>query len=698
MNVTPRLAKILLILLEESEVISVKALAERIGVSKRTVQRELEYIDSDLAPYHLTFRSKAGAGVWLSGSEDDKAALLEELRGDDYYDVSDKEERRKRLLLEILKEKGLKKLYYYASQFQVSEATVSSDLIAIEGWLKEQNLIICRKPGSGVEIQGTEESFRAAIRTFIDENIDTQLLRDSYEVTEESRQLLSFQSNRIGQVLRDDVLKRVVKCIISMESKRVMSLTESSYNGLVLHISIAISRIIQNEIIEPKEFLWEKLENDEDYRLAVEIVHRLEQEFDIEIPDIETAYICLHIKGAKHQSIEWNGQKTVEIERKELMDLVNEMINTFDTDNAFLLKQDNEFIQGLLAHLQPTFIRLIYDMKISNPVLEEIRRTYPDIFEQSRRAAAVIERLIGKTVPEEEIGFLTIHFGAAKVRMEGKQENIRRVKVGIVCASGIGISRLMLSKLDRVFKDRIQMEAYGKNDITPYIIGKTDFFISSISLKDLEADVIQVNPLLNDDDINSIRQKLYHYERIPKKQQEETTFTAELEQVNVLAMQIKTILRYLDVFRISPDVTFPELVDVIARRMSPYGDRQVMIVEAIEEREKIGSQIFAEFGFALLHTRTKGVTRPSFSVCLAKDGASFADPYFKGINVVLIMLLPVDDHIKVNSEILGYISSVLIEDYDFLATIMGGDQSEIETMLSMHLRKFFNQTLAKFSQ
>lgn len=40
----------------------------------------------------------------------------------------------KRLTLEILKEKELRKLFYYSSRFQVSEATISADLEAIEGW------------------------------------------------------------------------------------------------------------------------------------------------------------------------------------------------------------------------------------------------------------------------------------------------------------------------------------------------------------------------------------------------------------------------------------------------------------------------------------------------------------------------------------------------------------------------------------
>ena len=691
MELTPRLKQILLIVLKEGQVIPVKELAARIGVSKRTVQRELEYIGSSLKPYHLTFETKTGKGVWLSGNDEDKKRLLEELLETDNYDVSNREERRKRLILEILKDKGLKKLFYYSSRFQVSEATVSSDLEAIEGWLRGHNLTITRKPGSGIEVNGTEESYRRAIRAFIEENMDTRMLRESYEVKEE----LPAAFGGMGQILKDDILKRVVHCIDGMDDKRVLTLTESSYVGLVLHIAIAMGRIMKNEIIEQKESWSNELPGDEDYRLAQEIVKRLEEEFAAKIPKIETAYICLHIKGAKHQSIEWNGQKTVEIERKELLDLVNEMINAFDSENAFAIKQDNEFIQGLLAHLQPTFIRLIHDMKISNPVLEDIRQSYPEIFERSKRAAEVLEQWLGKPVPETEIGFLTIHFGAALVRMEGKKENIRQVSVGIVCASGIGISRLMLSKLEKIFKERIQLETYGQNDITPYVASKVDFFVSSIALKNLDADVLQVNPLLNDEDIEKIRQKIFHYERVPKKEQAETQLTMELERINILAMQIKTILRYMEVFKVSNDITFEELVIAISGKMSPYGDRQVMIQEDIEEREKLGSQIFAEFGFALLHTRTRGVIRPSFSVCLTKDMRAFHDPYFKGINVVLVMLLPVDENIRVNSEILGYISSVLIEDYDFLMTISGGDKDEIREALSKHLGKFFNQYLSK---
>lgn len=695
MEFTPRIKQILGILLKENGTISVKNLAEKVGVSKRTVQRELEYLNTDLKPYAVRLMSKTGVGIWLEGGEEEKSCLLAEITAGDTYDVSNKEERRKRLILEILKDKGLKKLFYYSSKFKVSEATISGDLEAVEDWLNRYGLSVVRKPGSGVSIEGNEECYRKAIRAFINENMDTSILREAYEndkMLEENSEKL--QQSSIGQILNDDILKRVVNCIMGMNESRVMTLTESSYIGLVIHITIAINRILKKETIQADAKWAEKMEKDEDYLLAERIGEELEEEFEIEIPPLEVSYICLHIKGAKHERIRWNGEKTIEMENRELQRLVNHMIDAFDEKSAFLLKQDEEFIQGLLAHLQPTLIRIMYDMQITNPVLEDIKRDYAEIYAKCEKVSQILENWLGKEVPETETGFLAVHFGAAMVRLEGKKENIRKVHVGVVCSSGIGISRLMSSKIEKVFRDRIEINTYGKNDITPYIVGKTDFFVSSIPLEQIDAPVIFVNPLLSEKDMEQVRQMVYRYERMPKKQ-EETVLSIELEEINVLAARINAVIKYMEVMKVDEDITFDELLSDVGELLSPYKDRGEMIQEDIRKREKIASQIFAEFGFALLHTRTKGVVRPSFTVCMTENLTPFRDAYFKNIPVVFVMLVPVDDYIKVNSEILGYISSMLIENFEFMDTALTGDKEKIRAALSVELKKFFAKYISK---
>lgn len=692
MEITPRMKQIFQILLRESTAVSVKYLAEQIGVSRRTVQRELEYISASLKDYDLTFVSKTGVGIWIEGSEEEKERLLAVCSTGDDYDVSNREERRKRLILEILKEKGLRKLYYYSSQFEVSEATVSADLEAIEGWLANYGLIVSRKPGSGISIEGSEENYRRAIRGFIDENIDTKMMREVYG--EDGYDMSSYRTlkkSSIGQILNDDIVKRVMDCITRMGDHKVLTLTENSYVGLIIHLSIAINRIRKNEVIDYDENWKSNISDDEDYELAKVIVEELEREFQIEIPKVEIAYICLHLKGAKHEKVQWNQKDRPEMENKQIQQLVNDMIDAYDAKQAYLMKQDDGFIQGLLAHLQPTLIRLIYGMQIQNPVLEDIKVSYPDIYRRCEKVAGVLQAYTGKEVPEQEIGFLTVHFGAAMVRLEGRQEKIRKVQAGVVCSSGIGISRLMSSKLEKLFHGRMEITAYGKHDITPYIMSRTDFFISSIPMEQLDIPIVFVNPLLNEEDIENIRQMIRKYERLPKKHKEADEFSMQLEEINFVASQIHTVIQYMDLFRVDNQISFGELLIAIGEKMSPYSDCQEMIREDILKREQIASQVFAEFGFALFHARTKGVTRPAFSVCMTKDLGAFADAYFKGIQIVFIMLAPIDDHMKINGDIMGYISSMLIEDYEFMDIVVKGDKEEIRGALSRNLKKYFNK-------
>lgn len=131
MDFTPRIKQILQVMLLTKQTMSIQSLADKVGVSKRTIQRELEYINGSLKSYEIRFMSKTGVGVWLEGAEEEKERLFHDLMRGDSYDVSNREDRRKRLILEILKDKGLKKLFYYSSKFKVSEATISADLEAV---------------------------------------------------------------------------------------------------------------------------------------------------------------------------------------------------------------------------------------------------------------------------------------------------------------------------------------------------------------------------------------------------------------------------------------------------------------------------------------------------------------------------------------------------------------------------------------
>ena len=693
---TPRLRQILLILLKEEQIISVKKLADEIKVSKRTVQRELELVGSSLEQYHVSLQTRTGIGIWITGEEEDKQRLYELLLAEDTVDSGDKENRRKRLILEILRDRTPKKLYYYANIFDVSEATISNDMEALEGWFKQFNLSIIRRQGYGVALEGSEKDYRLAVRKFVDENSDNKLIKSFTE--ENERNIIDILKDKEGpniySLLNNDILNRVVICFQSIRDKRLTRLTENSYIGLILHVTIAVNRILQQEIIEPNEELLEKLIKNEDYNLASHIASSLEEEFQIDIPDIEIAYILLHIKGSKLQYIDEDEIETEnQRERQEILGFINDMIDVYDEEIAYELKLDEEFIVGLLTHLQPTFVRLRNGMIITNPLLAQIKDTYPGIFERSRRVGGLITERYGFVVPEEEIGFLAMHFGAACVRLENNRESKRRVDIGIVCASGIGISRLMHSKLKRFLKDSAELVTFGKEDLTPLQLKKMDFLISSINLDEIDADVVRVSPLLMENDLERIEAKVRVYAKTPKTTKVENDFTNQLEQVNYTVTQIRCIINEFQCMKVNRHISFEELLVAITERITSNNEKRLIIQEDIKKREKIASQIIPEYDFALLHCRTKGVLKPCFSVCLTKELGEFMDPYFKRIRAVIVMLIPEDDHLEENTGIMGYLSSKLVESNDFLNTIFTGEKEEIRAYIAMELKRYFSQYL-----
>lgn len=691
---SPRLGQITLNLLMQDSPVSVKYLADSVGVSKRTVQRELEYIDSSLKKYNLSFQSKAGTGVWIEGDKSDKEKLTALLMADDTLDVSNKDERIKKLILELLKESEPQKLFYYANMLGVSEATVSNDLDEVAKWFDKFKLSLVRKQGFGIYLEGKEKAYRKALTAFIDEYTSSYKLTQNDKNTMRESNLIKLIENKssknIYSLLDTDIMKRVISCLINLNNEQISNLTDSSYAGLVIHITIAINRIMHNEIIDPDSRLDEYIEHDRDYSLAVIIASSLEKEFNIEIPEIEVTYICLHIRASKMQN---TSSSKGSRRNNTLVSLVYEMIESYDPDISYILEQDDAFIDGLIAHMQPTLVRLTNGLAIRNPLLDQIKSDYPDIFEKCKNVTAMLEDKLNLKVPESEIGFLAVHFGAAVVRLEQNNLSKRTVYVGVVCASGIGISRFIKTKLEKVFGNRISIETYGKGDIDSNAIRKTDFFVSNINMEVPDgADIIFINPLITDSDIKNIDANIRRYEITPDKSEDRLDFYNQLDLIHNLTAHMKMILENFNIISISRDIDFEKYLDVLRDKLIDSDDNSEIILSDIVAREKIATQVFPEMGFALFHTKTSGTKHIRMSVCIS-DGNSFENEYFKGISCIITMLLPDDKHLNMNRKLLGFISEMLIEDPAFLEVLNSEDVSVGKDYLSKILKKYLKSII-----
>ncbi len=672
---TPRIKQILIYLLNAEQPATDSEVAAALGVSKRTILREADYIATILKDYGLTLVRKKGEGSQIEGDDDRKQELLKELMEKKEQIVSDKEKRRNLLKLELLRNRDPQKLFYYSDMFGVSEATISTDLEAINDWITECHLEIIRKPGYGICLSGSEKSYRTAMQRFVTENMKSRREAEPDE--------------NIYLLMKEEILSDVEKVLENLNEPYLHLLTNDAYVGLLVHLAVAVERISKGELVSESTY---DARFDNGYEIAQNIAEALEKEFVITIPESEVNNILLHIKGAKlNYTSEAAGESGIATD--ELMGIIDAMIEVLDPDLARELRYEDDFIRGLIVHLKPALYRIKNEMTISNPLLPQIRQEYPEVYADCKKAARVVTDRTGLVLNDAEIGYLAMHFGAAREKIESRKRKKRTVTIGVICASGFGVAQLMMAKLKSEFADwDIVFKAYGIDEITQHTISRTDFFISSIGVDDLAVDYLLVNPLITQRDILQISVKIDEYASMPARQ-ENNDFTRQLDEINDIIGRVKGVMRRYHHLTISQNVTLKSLVELLAADVSD-GPRAAAVLSAdIIAREQVMSQLFPEIGIALFHCRSKAVRECNIVTAGTGDRQGFADESLSGIEAALCMTMPVDENRQQNAEMLGRVSSAIIEDEDFLAAIKRGDEEEIQKKLQKILKGYFAEQL-----
>lgn len=678
MNITPRIKQILLILLDSKDPLTDREIADSLGVSKRTILREIDYVDEILNKNDLTLVRKKGEGTYVKGSQESKSTLLDELSASSELVVTDKERRRNLLKLELLRNREPQKLFYFSNLFGVSEATISTDLDALEDWAKEYHIHIVKRPGFGIVLSASEKNYRLALQRFVTE---TMRLENNPNLGE-----------NIYSLMNEGILEEVGAILSDIDEPYLKNITNDAYVGLLVHLAVAVERIQQGKFVTEDVY---DASLDKGYDIAKKIGKTLEDAFSIEIPEAEINNILLHIRGAKFKysnSAEFEKM----LQADELLSIVEGMIDAIDSEYASEIKYEDDFITGLMVHLETALYRMKNEMPISNPLLPQIMAEYPSVYEDCKKAAKVVYEHTGLMPNDSEIGYLCMHFGAAKEKIESRRRKRRTVNIGVICASGFGVAQLMIAKLKNQFApDDIVIKAYGYDELTEHILSRTDFFISILRLDDFATDYILVNPMLNQKDILQIRAKIDEYSSLPARQAD-TDFTRQLDEINEVIIRLKSIIRKYRHLTIDPLTNFEQVVNIFATNMTESPKAAAILHSEIMAREAIMSQVFPEIGIALIHARSRAVKECHVLTAGTSGMQSFVDPNLKGIGAMLCMVIPLDSHKRENSEMLGRISSAIIEDEKFLESIKCGDEAKVRNKLQEILKGYFSEQLSSF--
>lgn len=505
-----RECKIIKKLIRTDSPLVIKELAAELSVSTRTIRYDLDKIEDWLEEQGLKMQRKQGVGIYLENNAKEKLTDIFDLEIE-YQRAYTPEERQHIILKKLLAREEPIIVKEFEINLDVSEGTIIKDLNQVEKWLIKRNLELIRKPNYGIEIKGNENNWRKAVFDFLEESSTEDEAVNILNLFENTKSLPSFidsYSDLLNSINSSQV--KFVKNIIRETEKDLdYSFTDAAFSALILHIVIALQRILKNKDInmKPKQLLI--LKNKEEFKIAEEIVKKLSSKFKVEIPESEIGYITLHLLGAKFRHRGDFDFKADKLFDDKLLDLTYQLVEIAAKILNLELTNDQELIYGLALHLKPTLNRIKYDLNIENQLVADIKEKYPQIYRASKIAAGVIQTEIFGEISEEEIGFIAMHIGAAVERKNVKSKLNNKLRVALVCSTGIGTTKILAERLKNEFPNLKIIDTYSYHDIKAESFeNNLELIISTINLPEIGINNLQVNPLLKEADIKNIENSI----------------------------------------------------------------------------------------------------------------------------------------------------------------------------------------------
>ncbi|MBF8808281.1 MAG: transcription antiterminator [Enterococcus lacertideformus] len=407
-----------------------------------------------------------------------------------YEVVYTEKERNELLYLMVYSEKEALSVFHFQEFLKVSKGTVLSDIKKVREALSIEicQLLYSRK--EGFALSGSEFYLRR-------------------EAKNRLASLLQTINGRFGVLLwltsMDFILVSHVKqVIIEACLEKKIQLAPSRMEELAFFYSLTKKRIGHSILEEQDGF--PVIHSNEIASISESILLSI-TEIPVTESEIQFFSRCLmtFVQGNLHdQSHEF------------LFSCVAEIIHHMETLVAVRFESFKELFDNLYFHLVPAYYRMIYGFYLPNPMIKQIKRQYGAIYELTTKALQPFEKIIGRKIPEEEIGFFSILFGGEirKINLLGQQKKIRAI---VLCPSGISSSLILKSELRHLFPTLFFTQTDSIDRLHEIDEATYDIIFSTVKINQipLKKSFYLVKPIMSDLEKNKLLNRVQNEWLIP---------------------------------------------------------------------------------------------------------------------------------------------------------------------------------------
>jgi mannitol operon transcriptional antiterminator len=653
--------------------LNIRDLSEQISVSNRTVSREIVVINKFLLDKSVTIK-EINSNISIKGSIEDIKSLQQFLVGIPMQWLLSQDQKLLLIIAQLLVCEEPYKSAYFSYQFNVVEGTITLYMDKIEQWLNIRNLELERRRGYGIMISGSE---------WVKRNSFIELLYEYKSIDE----LLAFvygskidlAINSFFKIIFDEELIKISKGILELLKDEMINMDDMAYFNSFIYILLSLKKTRAGSTIQLPAYLVQDILLSEEFSFTEKIKVYL-SELGINISEDELAYIAIQLMGNKYI---YNSNRKFEELGVPLEELSAEVVYEVGKSLNINIECGEQLILGLTQHFNPALYRINMGIQVKNPLINEIKDYYGDLFKAVNYACKLVFSKYNITMPQDEIGYITMHIGAAIERTNAYNNKLSAL---VICSNGIATARILSNKIKQSipkigsitissFKD--WDESYNNYDI---ILSTT-----KINKKTGYENIIMVSPFLQNEDIEKINNFI-------KNNASNTSLTSNFKVFSKIKRDEALIEKYeltnsileniqLEIIEAS---SFSELIGFISEDL--FNKKLVTdkneINNLIINREEMGSVVIPNCHVALLHTRSDCVEGPFVGVYRIKGHMVLKSVGFIDENVdTFIVMLARKNEDSYALEQIGKISIALIENKQFTEILRFGDIKDLGSSL-----------------
>lgn len=223
--------------------------------------------------------------------------------------------------------------------------------------------------------------------------------------------------------------------------------------------------------------------------LIISKEYKLVEKYFPDFSEKEKIYLCLHLLGGRIAT--WSADIFEDTSNETAYEITKALVAEFEKIACVIFDRKEELERQLFIHISSSLYRYKYGIQIWDSINEEIIREYPDLFEITKIVSRYLEKQVGLPIPDSEVAYLALHFGAFLAIDNNKSEKTR---VLIVCVNGISTGNMLKREITKMFHD---VEVVGVKAVTQIVNAQAmcDVIVSTVKFKNV-VPVIHVHPIL----------------------------------------------------------------------------------------------------------------------------------------------------------------------------------------------------------